>query len=106
MAPAEIEAVLIEHPSIADAGVVGITLEDSEWPRAYVTLKEEEGAKVTEKDIEQWLNARVAKHKRLVGGVAFVPEVPRLASGKIQRKIMKEWAKRDALTGLTSRPKL
>jgi 4-coumarate--CoA ligase len=33
----------------------------------------------------------------LVGGVAFIPEVPRLPSGKIQRKVMKEWAKRDAL---------
>ncbi|KAK5051345.1 hypothetical protein LTR84_002997 [Exophiala bonariae] len=105
VAPAEIEAVLIEHPSIADAGVVGITLEDSEWPRAYVALKEEETANVTEKEIQQWLDARVAKHKRLVGGVAFVPEVPRLASGKIQRRIMKEWAKRDAVV-LSSRPKL
>jgi 4-coumarate--CoA ligase len=105
VAPAEIEAVLIEHPSIADAGVVGITLEDSEWPRAYVALKEEEKANVTEKEIQQWLNARVAKHKRLVGGVSFVPEVPRLASGKIQRRIMKEWAKRDAVI-LSSQPKL
>lgn len=106
VAPAEIEATLIEHPSIADAGVVGITLEDSEWPRAYVALKEEEAGKVTEDDIQQWLSARVAKHKRLVGGVAFVPEVPRLASGKIQRRVMKEWAKRDALTGLSPRSKL
>ena len=38
----------------------------------------------------------MAKHKRLVGGVVFVEEVPKLASGKIQRKTMREWAKRDA----------
>lgn len=38
----------------------------------------------------------MAKHKRLVGGVVFVDEVPKLASGKIQRKTMREWAKRDA----------
>lgn len=38
---------------------------------------------------------KVAKHKRLVGGVAFVDEVPKLASGKIQRKLIREWAKRD-----------
>lgn len=71
-----------------------------------MALKEEERGKVTEEDVQQWLSARVAKHKRLVGGVAFVPEVPRLASGKIQRRIMKEWAKRDALTGSSTRPKL
>lgn len=40
--------------------------------------------------------ARVAKHKRLAGGVQVVDEVPRLASGKLQRKVVKDWAKRDA----------
>ena len=39
---------------------------------------------------------KVAKHKQLVGGVQFVDEVPKLASGKIQRKLMRDWAKRDA----------
>ena len=38
----------------------------------------------------------MAKHKHLVGGVTFIDEVPKLASGKIQRKVMREWAKRDA----------
>lgn len=46
--------------------------------------------------IKAWMETRVAKHKRLTGGVVFVDEVPRLASGKIQRKVMREWAKRDA----------
>jgi 4-coumarate--CoA ligase len=39
---------------------------------------------------------KVAKHKRLVGGIVFIDEVPKLASGKIVRKLLKEWAKRDA----------
>jgi acyl-coenzyme A synthetase/AMP-(fatty) acid ligase len=42
------------------------------------------------------MNKKVAKHKRLVGGILFIDEVPKLASGKIVRKQMKEWAKRDA----------
>lgn len=42
------------------------------------------------------MKGKVAKHKQLVGGVAFVDEVPKLASGKIQRKLMRDWAKRDA----------
>lgn len=53
-------------------------------------------SKVAAKDIGDWLATRVAKHKRLVGGIVFIDEVPKLASGKIQRKTMREWAKRDA----------
>lgn len=67
-----------------------------EWPRAYVALKDHAKDKVSAKDIQQWMKSKVAKHKQLVGGVAFVEEVPKLASGKIQRKIMRDWAKRDA----------
>lgn len=96
VAPAELEAALLEHEDVADAAVVGITLHGEEWPRAYVTLKEESRGKVTEKQIQEWIKSRVAKHKQLVGGVKFVDEVPKLASGKIQRKVMREWAKSDA----------
>jgi len=42
------------------------------------------------------MNIKVAKHKQLVGGIEFVDEVPKLQSGKIMRKVVKEWAKRDA----------
>ncbi|KAK5020115.1 hypothetical protein LTR16_001508 [Cryomyces antarcticus] len=96
VAPAELEAVLLEHDDVADAAVVGITLHDEEWPRAYVALKDEAKGKVTPDHIHSWMKDRVAKHKRLVGGIAFIDEVPKLASGKIQRKVMREWSKRDA----------
>jgi 4-coumarate--CoA ligase len=42
------------------------------------------------------MKEKVAKHKQLVGGIVFVDEVPKLQSGKIMRKVVKEWAKRDA----------
>ena len=96
VAPAELEAVLLENKDIADAAAVGITLNGEEFPRAYVALTEEAKGKVTEKQIQEWMKDKVAKHKLLVGGVAFVDEVPKLASGKIQRKLMRDWAKRDA----------
>nr|OQO30841.1 hypothetical protein B0A51_01341 [Rachicladosporium sp. CCFEE 5018] len=96
VAPAELEAVLLEHDDIADAAAVGVTLHNEEWPRAYVTLKDEAKGRVTANDIQHWMKGRVAKHKRLVGGIEFVDEVPKLASGKIMRKLMREWAKRDA----------
>lgn len=96
VAPAELEAALLEHEHVADAAVVGITLHGEEWPRAYVTLKDESKGKVTASQIQLWIKSRVAKHKQLVGGVKFIDEVPKLASGKIQRKLMRDWAKRDA----------
>jgi 4-coumarate--CoA ligase len=96
VAPAELEAALIEHDDVADAAVVGITLGDDEWPWAYIVLKEHSKHKQKEKTIQAWMRGRLARHKWLEGGAVFVDEVPRLASGKIKRKVMKEWAKRDA----------
>jgi 4-coumarate--CoA ligase len=43
------------------------------------------------------MSDRVAKHKQLTGGVVFIDEVPKSPSGKIQRKILREWAKNDAV---------
>jgi 4-coumarate--CoA ligase len=61
-----------------------------------VALKDSSQGRVSGKEIQNWMKDRVAKHKWLVGGVSFVDEVPKLASGKIHRKVMREWAKRDA----------
>ncbi|OBT53969.1 hypothetical protein VE04_05800 [Pseudogymnoascus sp. 24MN13] len=96
VAPAELESVLLENKDVADAAVVGITLHIEEWPRAYVVLQAHARGKVKPEEIQSWITSRVAKHKWLVGGVSFVDEVPRLQSGKIQRKVVKEWAKSDA----------
>ena len=96
VAPAELEAVLLENENVADAAVVGITLHGEEWPRAYITLKDESKDRTSAEDIQKWMKGRVAKHKQLVGGIKFIDEVPKLASGKIQRKVMRDWAKRDA----------
>ncbi|KFY75883.1 hypothetical protein V498_09855 [Pseudogymnoascus sp. VKM F-4517 (FW-2822)] len=95
VAPAELEAVLLENEHIADAGVVGIKCDEEELPRAYVAIQEASKGKVTPQDIEHWIKARVAKYKYLVGGVVFVQQVPKLASGKIQRRVLREWAKKD-----------
>jgi 4-coumarate--CoA ligase len=95
VAPAELEAVLLEHESVADAAVVGVSLHSEEWPRAYVVLKEGLQGRVAPQDIQSWIKTHVAKHKWLAGGVAFVNEIPKSASGKILRKIMREWAKKD-----------
>jgi len=95
VAPAELEALLLENASIADAAVVGVNIGGEEYPRAYVVL-EDHAKDYSAKSIQQWVQQRVSKYKRLVGGVSLVDEVPKSPSGKILRQIMREWAKRDA----------
>ncbi|EXJ94481.1 hypothetical protein A1O1_02877 [Capronia coronata CBS 617.96] len=94
VAPAELEGYLLEHPQVNDCAVVGVESEalGTEVPRAYVVPKE--GALPEDADaIAQWLANRVANHKKLRGGVIFVDEIPKNASGKILRRILKERAK-------------
>jgi acyl-coenzyme A synthetase/AMP-(fatty) acid ligase len=73
----------LENEHVADAAVVGITLHNEEWPRAYVAIQDASKGKVRPEEIQEWIKPRVAK-------------VPKLASGKIQRKTMREWSKADA----------
>ncbi|KAF4556584.1 AMP-binding enzyme-like protein 17 [Elsinoe fawcettii] len=106
VAPAELEAVLLENEDIGDAAVVGILDEDGheERPRAYAVVKDSAKGKVKEDEIVKWIESRVAKHKRLEGGVKFIDEVPKSPSGKIQRKVMRDWAAQDRKE-MYSRPK-
>lgn len=112
--PAELEALLLTHPSIADAGVVGLSssFTGQEYPRAYITLKtgppspihpspsqptptaqqQQQQQPPTPSQIQSWIAARVARYKRLTGGVVFVDAIPKSATGKIQRKVLREWA--------------
>lgn len=83
--PAELEEVLRDHPSVQDAAVVGVPHEAyGEVPRAFVVLKK--GALLDEEDVKAYVADRVARHKRLVGGVVTVPEIPKNPSGKILRR--------------------
>lgn len=97
VSPAEIEAILLEHEDIADAAVVGIAVDDVERPRAYVKLQSPSIEAVgVQRSIQRYVAKKAAKHKHLTGGVVVVDSIPRLLSGKIQRKVVKEWAKQDA----------
>lgn len=90
--PAELEGLLLSHPGVADAAVVGVydKAHATEVPRAYVVLASGvQAGRETEEQIVGWLRERVANHKRLRGGVRFVDEVPKSVSGKILRRVLK-----------------
>lgn len=69
VAPAELEAVLLENEHVADAAVCAIQGDHEELPRAYIALKDASKGKVSEKEIQDWTASQVARHKRLDGGV-------------------------------------
>ncbi|KAI9756496.1 MAG: hypothetical protein M4579_003835 [Chaenotheca gracillima] len=90
--PAELEGLLLAHPKINDVAVIGVYDKNlaSEVPRAYVVPKQGvEAGPSTSEDITSWLAKKVAGHKRLRGGVRYVDEVPKSASGKILRRLLK-----------------
>ncbi|KAK6436690.1 hypothetical protein LTR95_007111 [Oleoguttula sp. CCFEE 5521] len=89
--PAELEGLLASNPNIADVAVIGIYREDlaSEVPLAYVVPSKGTGSPELEKEIVDWLAAKVANHKKLRGGVKFTDEIPKSASGKILRRMLK-----------------
>lgn len=67
--------------------------EYEEFPRAYIVLKPEQ--EVSEKEIFEFISARVHKTKRLTGGVRFVGEIPKNPSGKILRRSLRDQVKRE-----------
>lgn len=90
--PAELEGLLVSHPKINDVAVIGLYDKEqaTEVPRAYVVLAPGiQGTKEVEANIASWLAARVANHKRLRGGIRFVDEIPKSASGKILRRMLR-----------------
>lgn len=106
VAPAELEGLLISHPKINDVAVVGVYNKDqaTEVPRAYIVPRPGvEGNKAMADDVIAWLQARVANHKRLRGGVRFVDEIPKSASGKILRRVLKLRALEEEETGLRAK---
>ena len=82
----EVEAVLLEHPAVAECGVVGLPDEErGQVVSAFVVLRAEstrDGAMV--KELQEWVKARIAPYK-YPRRVEFVDALPRTQTGKLQR---------------------
>jgi acyl-CoA synthetase (AMP-forming)/AMP-acid ligase II len=84
VAPAELEAILVSHPKVADAAVVRVADEAAgEVPKAFVVAT----AELSATEVMAWVAARVAPHKK-VRAVEFIDQIPRSPSGKILRRLL------------------
>lgn len=84
IAPAELEALLLTHPRIADAAVIGVPADDGEEvPKAFVVRQA--GAELGDEDVMVFVSEHAAPFKR-VRFVEFVDAIPKSASGKILRR--------------------
>jgi acyl-CoA synthetase (AMP-forming)/AMP-acid ligase II len=92
VAPAELEAILVTHPAVADAAVVRRPDEQAgEVPKAFVVLR----APASAEELMAWVAGRVASYKR-VRQIEFIDSIPKSPTGKILRRVLVE---RDASAG-------
>ena len=89
--PAELEALVVTHPAVADVAVIGVPDDEAgELPRAYVVLKP--GMEATAEDLQAFVAEHVATYKQ-IRQVVFTDEIPKSASGKILRRFLRDEAR-------------
>ena len=91
----EVEAALFANPDIIDAAVIGVPNEKyGEVVKACIVKKE--GSDLTEEDVINFCKDRIASYKK-PQSIDFIDEVPRNASGKVLKKVLREpyWKDQD-----------
>ncbi|MFQ5342341.1 MAG: o-succinylbenzoate--CoA ligase, partial [Anaerolineae bacterium] len=87
--PAEVERVIVEHPGVEAACVIGV--EDEEWgQRVVAAVVTAEGATVTDAELLEFCRARLAGYKQ-PRAYRFLTSLPQTASGKVQRDAVANW---------------
>ena len=92
IAPAELESLLMEHPAVMDSAVIGVPDDEAgELPKGFVVIRKgHEG--VTPDEIVAFANGKLAGYKK-IHSVEFIAAIPKVASGKILRRELKELEK-------------
>ena len=95
VAPAELEAHLLTHPSVADVAVISVPDDIAgEIPKAFVVKSSsiglEESDRLIARDIIKHVEEHKSRHKWLKGGVEFIDVIPKSPSGKILRRILRD----------------
>ena len=83
----EVEGVLLQHPAVQEIAVVGMP--DDKWgeaPHAFVVLRA--GCSTTESELREFIRERMA-HFKCPKTICFLPELPKTATGKIQKYILR-----------------
>ncbi|MEP6820614.1 MAG: hypothetical protein ABJA18_13850, partial [bacterium] len=85
--PAELEALLLTHPCVADAAVIPCPDDEAgEIPKAFVVLKGETGVPTAE-ELMDFVAERVAPYKK-IRLLEFIDKIPKSAAGKILRRVL------------------
>ncbi len=88
IAPAELESLLMEHPAVMDSAVIGIPDDEAgELPKGFVVLRP--GHSATAEEILAFANGKLAGYKK-IHAIEFIDAIPKVASGKILRRELKE----------------
>jgi long-chain acyl-CoA synthetase len=89
IAPAELESLLLEHPAVMDSAVIGVPDDEAgELPKGYVVIRKGY-ENVTPEEIIAFANGKLAGYKK-IHIVEFIDAIPKVASGKILRRELKE----------------
>ncbi len=88
IAPAELESLLMEHPAVMDSAVIGVPDDEAgELVKGFVVIRQ--GHSATPEEILAFANGKLAGYKK-IHMVEFIDVIPKVASGKILRRELKE----------------
>jgi long-chain acyl-CoA synthetase len=90
ISPLEVEEALYQHPAVREAGVVGVP--DPTWGEiVHAYVARQEGSGTTQAALRRFLQERIAAYK-VPEAIRFLPDLPKGATGKVDRKTLRAWA--------------